>query len=77
MQRKLDEQFVIGAHKVSQINEILHHCHIHLFSDIPPSLVALTGFQPVADVQEAVTALASQDSVTVGIMPHGALTFRP
>ncbi|MCZ8513898.1 nickel-dependent lactate racemase [Paenibacillus filicis] len=72
---QLKKQFVLGAHKILHADEILSRHNVWLYSSIPPALVELLGFRPVERLQETVTALTERKSLSVAVMPYGALTF--
>jgi nickel-dependent lactate racemase len=72
---KLHEQFVIGAHKVLHIDEVLQQHRVFLFSSIPDSIVRLIGFEPVTDLQAVYNRLTSSPNSAIAIMPYGSLTF--
>ncbi|WP_134699091.1 nickel-dependent lactate racemase [Ammoniphilus sp. YIM 78166] len=69
----MEKEFVLGAHKVMHIHEILQQHEVFLFSEVPDSTVELLGFHPVADLQACVDQLAELKALAV--MPYGALTF--
>jgi nickel-dependent lactate racemase len=71
----LKQQFVLGAHKVLHLDEVLSKHRVHLHSALPQSLVVLLGFLPSLDAQTTVDELCNQDDRAIAIMPHGALTF--
>ncbi len=69
----MEKEFVLGAHKMMHIHEILKQHAVYLFSEIPDSTVELLGFHPVSDLQASVTQWAESESLA--LMPYGALTF--
>ncbi|RXT08138.1 nickel-dependent lactate racemase [Ammoniphilus sp. CFH 90114] len=69
----MKEQFVLGAHKVSHIDEVLKQHEVYLYSEIPESTAELIGFKPVEDLQACVNQFSQYGSLA--IMPFGALTF--
>jgi nickel-dependent lactate racemase len=75
MLRKLKEQFVLGAHKVAQIEQIVSKHTVYLYSDMPDALIELAGFIPVNDLQQLVSSVIHNEDCEVAMMPHGALTF--
>jgi nickel-dependent lactate racemase len=75
MVAKLKEQFVLGAHKVLHVDEVLQKHRVHMYSDLPEPIVRLLGFQPVADLQAAYDTLTADSSKSIAVMPFGALTF--
>lgn len=69
----MKQEFVLGAHKIMHIHEILQQHEVFLYSEIPDSTVELLGFHPVSDLQACVDRLA--ESGSLALMPYGALTF--
>ncbi len=79
--RALEEQFVLGAHKLEHLYRITGSHRVWLHSAMPGSLLQLMGFQTGGScLQETVdrilTELHQENRVlrTV-VMPYGALTF--
>ncbi|MFB9751225.1 nickel-dependent lactate racemase [Paenibacillus hodogayensis] len=72
---RLQQQFVLGAHKIAHMESILSRHTVYLYSQMPEALVELAGFIPVANVQEWVQARIGRDECRVAYMPYGALTF--
>lgn len=72
---KLKEQFVLGAHKIEHIDQVLQNHEVFLYSDMPHSLVELVGFQPVSDLQACIDKLLANPYGTIALMPFGGLTF--
>jgi nickel-dependent lactate racemase len=75
IQRKLNEQFVMGAHKIAHIDQIVSKHTVYLYSDMPDPLVELAGFIPVRDLAQLVAGVIHNENCEVALMPHGALTF--
>ncbi|KIL38854.1 hypothetical protein SD70_23815 [Gordoniibacillus kamchatkensis] len=76
MARKLQEQFVLGAHKTGHIDQLLKRNRIFLYSEMPPAAVELAGFIPIDDIEAAVAQLAGErPDVRMAIMPYGGLTY--
>lgn len=73
--RKLNEQFVLGAHKIEHIEQLVSKHTVYLYSDMPEPLVELAGFTPVSDLQRLVEGVIHNKDCEVALMPHGALTF--
>lgn len=73
--RKLNEQFVMGAHKIAQIDQIVSKHTVYLYSDMPEPLTELAGFIPVRDLAQLVASVIHNENCEVALMPHGALTF--
>ncbi len=71
----LNERFVLGAHKIAHIDEVLKQHEVYLYSDVPPPIVELLGFHPVFDLQQTVDSLAGTAGIRAAVMPYGALTF--
>jgi nickel-dependent lactate racemase len=75
MMAKLNEQFVLGAHKIEQIDKILRHHSVYLYSQVPEAIVRLLGFHPVPELNETLAVLLSNRALDIAIMPYGGLTF--
>ncbi|MEB3103788.1 nickel-dependent lactate racemase [Paenibacillaceae bacterium T2] len=73
--RELNRNFVLGAHKIKTIDEILQKQKVYLFSDMPAPLVELSGFHAISNLQETIDRLADNPSTSFAVMPFGALTF--
>lgn len=69
----MKEEFVLGAHKVTHIEEVLRQHEVYFYSEIPESTIELLGFKPVADLQGCIDQFVQNGSVAV--MPYAALTF--
>lgn len=69
----MKEEFVLGAHKVIHIEEILKQHEVYFYSEMPDSTIELLGFKPVGNLQAAVDQFGQNGSVAV--MPYAALTF--
>jgi lactate racemase len=74
MVRMLKEQFVMGAHKMLHIDEILSKHHVRLYSSLPEYLTGLLGFHPVADLQHEILSYL-KPSHSIAVMPYASLTF--
>ncbi len=72
---KLKRQFVLGAHKILHIDEVLQKHRVHIHSRIPEPIVRLIGFEPARNLQAAYDRLTADRSRSVALMPCGALTF--
>lgn len=72
---KLNEQFVLGAHKIGHIEEIVAKYTVYFHTDMPKPLVELAGFIPAPDLNATVRSIRFGDGCEVAVMPHGALTF--
>jgi nickel-dependent lactate racemase len=78
MVSKLKQQFVLGAHKVLHLDEVLVKNRVMLYSSLPRSVVDLLGLEPMSDLQRAfedLTAATAGSSPEIAIMPFGSLTF--
>jgi nickel-dependent lactate racemase len=71
---KLKQTFVLGPHKFEHLDELLRHCSVHLYSELPPSTAQLLGFVPSAELQADFNRLA-QSGQTIACMPYASLTF--
>jgi nickel-dependent lactate racemase len=72
---RLAERFVLGAHKVKPIQELVGRHRVRLYSAMPPAIVRLVGFEPIADWHAEIAALDRERGIAVAVMPHGATTF--
>jgi nickel-dependent lactate racemase len=75
VEAKLQKQFVLGAHKLGHIAEVLKEHSVSLYSAVPAPLVRLLGFRPVGDLRQAAIELLEGRYGEVAFMPYGALTF--
>ncbi|MBD0383910.1 nickel-dependent lactate racemase [Paenibacillus sedimenti] len=75
MTQKLNERFVLGAHKVEHIDRVLKHHEVYLYSEFPASSVRLIGFHPISDLDSFLAAHLSDKSLKVAVIPYGGLTF--
>lgn len=73
--QKLQQQFVLGAHKIAQIEQIVSKHTVYLYSDMPDSIVELAGFKPIRDIEHTVQSLLRHGHSEFALMPHGAITF--
>jgi len=72
----LNRRFVLGAHKIPYIDDILQQHRVHMYTDMPSAMVTLVGFEPVHDLQATVDRLCeARPGAAVAIMPYGGLTF--
>lgn len=76
--RMLKQRFVLGAHKLLHIGEILEKHSVYLFSDIPAPHVELLGLRPVSDLAGLLRRLAAESggSGKIAVLPYGGLTFK-
>lgn len=74
---KLNRQFVLGAHKIAHLDEVLSKQRVYLLSEMPDPLVKLLGIEPVTDLQATIEQLlsSSHGMQSIAYMPYGALTF--
>lgn len=76
----LKQKFVLGAHKLAHIDEILQKHEVYMVTDMPAPQAELLGFRPVADPEELLRQLASQagaeEDMRIAVLPYGGLTFR-
>jgi nickel-dependent lactate racemase len=70
----LKQKFVLGPHKFEHLDELLRHCAVHLYSELPPSTAELLGLVPVGDLQTEINRLALPGQ-TIAYMPYASLTF--
>jgi len=74
---KLNREFVLGAHKITHLDEVLSKQRVYLLSEIPEPIVRLLGMEPVADLQSTLEQILDQarGKPTIACMPYGSLTF--
>lgn len=72
--KRLNEQFVLGAHKIEHIHKITKNHKVYTYTDIPSPLVELLGFQPIDDLQKTIDQL-TESLERIAVMPYGSLTF--
>jgi nickel-dependent lactate racemase len=75
MLERLAERFVLGAHKVKPIQELISRYRVQLYSAMPPSVVRLVGFEPIENWNAQMEQLDRERGIAVAVMPHGAVTF--
>jgi nickel-dependent lactate racemase len=75
MVAKLQQQFVLGAHKVLHLNDVLSQQSVYLYSSLHRPLVELLGMHPVADLQSWFELYIGSEGPELGIMPYGSLTY--
>ncbi|AFC27150.1 hypothetical protein PM3016_169 [Paenibacillus mucilaginosus 3016] len=71
----LKQHFVLGAHKLLHVEEVLKRVEVHLYSSLAPHWVDLLGFSPVHDPSEWILSVTQQRNVSLAIIPFGSLTF--
>ncbi|HZG55279.1 nickel-dependent lactate racemase [Paenibacillus sp.] len=72
--QRLKERFVLGAHKLRILHDIVAKHPVSLYSDIPAPLAELLGFRPVEDVQRWIEHHV-RPGVRAAAMPCAALTY--
>lgn len=73
---KLKERFVLGAHKILHVDEILAKHRVYLLSAMPRPVTQLLGFTPVESLDSLLEELMSrEETLDAAFMPYGALTF--
>lgn len=73
---QLRAHFVLGAHKILHIDEILAHHRVYLLSAMPRPVTQLLGFTPVESLDSLLEELLSpQRPTAAACLPYGALTF--
>jgi nickel-dependent lactate racemase len=75
MVSKLHENFVLGAHKILHVDEVLRNHRVYLHSSLPNHLTQLLGFTPAQDLQAAVTSVLNRPDLLLAVMPFGSLTY--
>jgi nickel-dependent lactate racemase len=71
----LQQNFVLGPHKVEHLDRVLRHCRVFLYSDAPPAIVELLGLELVDDLQRQAEELFSDRTKSYAFMPFAAITF--
>ncbi|WP_281890808.1 nickel-dependent lactate racemase [Paenibacillus sp. YYML68] len=75
MAAKLRAQFVLGAHKVLHLQEVLEKHEVYLLSALPRALTQQLGFRPVEHLDDVLEPLVKRHQGSIAIMPFGALTY--
>lgn len=75
MVAKLKEKFVLGAHKILHVDEVLQNHRVYLHSALPAQFTELLGFIPAPDLSAAVASELNRPDLSVAVMPYGALTY--
>ncbi|MFN0222181.1 nickel-dependent lactate racemase [Paenibacillus sp. KR2-11] len=71
----LKEHFVLGAHKLLHIEEIVNRVQVYLYSSLPSHWADMLGFTLVDRLNEQIASLTQTKTTRIAIMPYGALTF--
>lgn len=71
----LRERFVLGAHKIEQLDQVLQKHTVFLYSGVPDAIVELLGMQPVARLEQIVHQLTDDEQARIAYMPFASLTF--
>ncbi|MEW9702238.1 nickel-dependent lactate racemase [Paenibacillus sp. SI8] len=74
MTQKLHQKFVLGAHKIEHIDQILKQHKVCLLSELPPATAQLIGFHPVPELHSFLHERIAS-SMKIAVMPYGGLTF--
>ncbi|WP_233454953.1 nickel-dependent lactate racemase family protein [Paenibacillus elgii] len=75
MTDKLREQFVLGAHKILHVDEVLSCARVFIHSSLPRHLIELLGFYPADDLSATAQALLQDLNAKLALMPFGSLTY--
>ncbi|MCP3775802.1 nickel-dependent lactate racemase [Paenibacillus sp. MZ04-78.2] len=75
MTDKLRERFVLGAHKILHVEEVLRRARVFVRSSLPRHLVELLGFYPADDLSATTQALLQDPGTKLALMPFGSLTY--
>lgn len=75
MTAKLKQHFVLGAHKVLHVDEVLSSHPVYLHSSLPRHMTELLGFHPADDLETVLNDLLKEPSLELAVMPFGSLTF--
>ncbi|CAG7650403.1 Lactate racemase [Paenibacillus allorhizosphaerae] len=75
MVARLQQNFVVGAHKILHIDEVLRSYKVYLHSSLPTHVTELLGFIPAPDLNGAIASETCHPDTTVAVMPFGALTY--
>ncbi|GIP34288.1 nickel-dependent lactate racemase [Paenibacillus sp. J2TS4] len=72
---KLSQTFILGAHKLEQLDALLQKHRIYLHSEVPSAVCELLGFYPANELQSTLDELTFARPIQAAIMPYGAITF--
>jgi lactate racemase len=75
MTQKLQQKFVLGAHKIEHIDQVLKQHEVCLYSEVLPASAQLLGFHPISDLDSFLAERISEPSLKVAVIPYGGLTF--
>lgn len=75
MTDKLRERFVLGAHKILHVEEVLSRARVFVRSSLPRHLIELLGFYPADDLSTTTQAVLQDPDAKLAIMPFGSLTY--
>jgi nickel-dependent lactate racemase len=73
--KQLKNKFVLGAHKLQVLDQVMKNHTVYLFSDIPKPITELLGFHYVHSLPEWCETHIASNGSKAGIMPVGSLTF--
>ncbi|NEW09554.1 nickel-dependent lactate racemase [Paenibacillus sp. SYP-B3998] len=72
---KLQQRFVLGAHKIAHIDQVLTRHRVYIYSDFPSASALLLGFHPINDLNEFLMDQMSEAALKTAIIPYGGLTY--
>ncbi|ALS24403.1 MULTISPECIES: nickel-dependent lactate racemase [Paenibacillus] len=75
MTAKLKQHFVLGAHKILHVDEVLNSHPVYLHSSLPRHMTELLGFHPADHLETVLKDLSKTSPLELAVMPFGSLTF--
>ncbi len=75
MTAKLRDRFVLGAHKILHVEEVLRRARVFIHCSLPRHLIELLGFYPADDLSVTTQALLQAPGAKLALMPFGSLTY--
>lgn len=72
---QLKQHFLLGAHKILHLDEVLSKQRVYLHSAMPRPIVELLGLLPTDNMQQIFDELTTAQGKSVALMPHGSLTY--
>lgn len=73
----LKEKFVLGAHKIAHLHEVLMEHPVYLISELPEAAAQLLGLKTVSpqNMQHTIEELLPERDGSIAFLPYGSLTF--
>jgi nickel-dependent lactate racemase len=74
LKKKIEEKFVLGAHKAVAISKILSGIEVNLYSDFDREITGKIGFKKVENIQEFIDSqVKANENIKITVVPTGRL----